>query len=99
MGNFFRSTLMFAALGVTVIPASAGLVTVPKGEFIKESEAGSALMNGNENAKDLVQTVGMLAQVVPGVPEPSTWVLMLLGFGAVGFAGYRAKQRRESIAA
>jgi hypothetical protein len=26
---------------------------------------------------------------VSGVPEPSTWVMMLLGFGAVGLGGYR----------
>ena len=96
MGNFVRGTLLFAVLGITAIPASAGLVTVPKGEFIKESDAGSAVMNGNEDVKDLVQTVGAVA---PGVPEPSTWVLMLLGFGAIGFAGYRATQRRESTAA
>ncbi len=28
---------------------------------------------------------------VPGVPEPSTWAMMLLGFGAVG---YRMRRRR-----
>jgi PEP-CTERM motif-containing protein len=24
-----------------------------------------------------------------GVPEPSTWAMMLLGFAGLGFAGYR----------
>ena len=29
-------------------------------------------------------------------PEPSTWVLMILGFGAVGFAMRRAVRRSEA---
>lgn len=32
---------------------------------------------------------------VPGVPEPMTWALMLLGFGAVGFA---LRRRRDQTA-
>jgi hypothetical protein len=28
---------------------------------------------------------------VSGVPEPSTWAMMLVGFGALAFAGYRRK--------
>ena len=31
------------------------------------------------------------------VPEPSTWAMMLIGFGALGYAGYR--RRREPRAA
>jgi hypothetical protein len=27
--------------------------------------------------------------VAGGVPEPSTWAMMLLGFAGLGFAGYR----------
>jgi hypothetical protein len=30
---------------------------------------------------------------VDGVPEPSTWAMMLLGFAGLGFAGYRASRR------
>jgi hypothetical protein len=32
-------------------------------------------------------------EVLPVVPEPSTWALMLLGFAALSFAGYRASRR------
>jgi hypothetical protein len=35
----------------------------------------------------------------PAVPEPSTWAMMLLGFGGVGFMAYRRKPKRSSIAA
>lgn len=33
-----------------------------------------------------------------GVPEPSTWAMMGLGFAALGFAGYRARKPRVAIA-
>jgi hypothetical protein len=38
-------------------------------------------------------------EVVPvaGVPEPSTWVMMLLGFAGLGFA-FRQSQRDVSMA-
>lgn len=32
----------------------------------------------------------------PSVPEPSTWALMLLGFGATGFAMRRSRKVPES---
>jgi hypothetical protein len=35
--------------------------------------------------------------VTPGVPEPSTWALMLLGFAGLGFAGYR-RSRKSGVA-
>jgi hypothetical protein len=35
-----------------------------------------------------------------GVPEPSTWAMVLLGFAGLGFAGYRqAKKKGASFAA
>jgi hypothetical protein len=39
---------------------------------------------------------GTLAVITLGstsVPEPSTWAMLLLGFGGLGFAGSRAKAR------
>ena len=34
--------------------------------------------------------------VTPTVPEPSTWVMMALGFGALGYAAIR-KAHREAF--
>jgi PEP-CTERM motif len=36
---------------------------------------------------------------VSGVPEPSTWAMMLLGFAGLGYAGFRqrAAMRRKSV--
>jgi hypothetical protein len=36
--------------------------------------------------------------IASSVPEPSTWALMLLGFGALGYAGYH-RARKPSAAA
>ena len=36
---------------------------------------------------------------IAGVPEPSTWAMMLLGFTGLGFAGYRATRNSVTIAA
>jgi PEP-CTERM motif len=35
--------------------------------------------------------------VTPGVPEPSTWAMMLLGFGGLAFFAAR-KRRRVALA-
>ena len=32
------------------------------------------------------------------VPEPSTWVMMVLGFAGLAFAGYRASHRNAMVA-
>jgi hypothetical protein len=37
--------------------------------------------------------------VLTSVPEPPTWAMMLLGFAALGFAGYRSSRNAASIAA
>lgn len=36
---------------------------------------------------------------VTGVPEPSTWAMLVLGFAGLGFAGYRRNKARVSFAA
>ena len=34
---------------------------------------------------------------IPGVPEPGTWAMMLLGFGAAGFAVRRSRRRKTLV--
>jgi hypothetical protein len=37
-----------------------------------------------------------LIQSEPPIPEPSTWAMMLLGFGGLGFLGYRQTRKRQA---
>lgn len=52
------------------------------------SIAGSAGPNGSYN--------GTLSFVAGAIPEPSTWALMILGFGAIGF-GMRRKKKQAQV--
>ena len=38
------------------------------------------------------------SQITGGVPEPSTWAMMLVGFAGLGFAGYRQTKRKDGVA-
>lgn len=45
-------------------------------------------------AQDRKQEIGNFAatlHIAPAVPEPSTWVMMILGFAGVGFVAYRRR--------
>jgi hypothetical protein len=44
-----------------------------------------------------VEFTNITSSVTPSAPEPSTWVMMALGFGALGYAGFR--RRNANIAA
>jgi PEP-CTERM motif len=38
-----------------------------------------------------VEFTNATTSVTPSIPEPSTWVMMALGFGALGYAGFRRR--------
>jgi hypothetical protein len=39
-----------------------------------------------------VEFTNATTSVTPSIPEPSTWVMMALGFGALGYAGFRRRK-------
>jgi hypothetical protein len=55
-------------------------------------------LSTNKYVGDLLDNV-VVATVSSGVPEPSTWALMLLGFVGLGFAGYRSSKPRLTLRA
>jgi hypothetical protein len=84
---------------------STGLLYVPEGYTSGTLLSGSATYD-NQTFASLGLKPGNYVYtwdsdpvtVNVGIPEPSTWALMLLGFAGLGFAGYRSRTA-ASIAA
>jgi hypothetical protein len=53
----------------------------------------------NSGAYSIFFSEGFAGAGVGGVPEPSTWAMMLLGFAGVGFIAYRRKSKPALMAA
>jgi hypothetical protein len=60
-------------------------------QIVVDGFAGSATLNQGQQAGNTATNFGSVQ--VPGVPEPATWGMMLIGFGAIGAAMRR--RRRE----
>ena len=54
-----------------------------------------------QNNEDITQVRAVLTDftitAVDGVPEPSTWAMMILGFAGVGFLAYRRRNHKAAI--
>jgi hypothetical protein len=89
------------SLSVTVTGALAGGGTVSDSYTIGDGFQTYSFSNLN-NVTSLTFTASPDGYVaidnIHAVPEASTWVMMLAGFGALGFAGYR-RNKTASIAA
>jgi hypothetical protein len=71
---------------VTVDVTGMGPVTYNDTGHVLDTNGYDFAYNGSNESFQwrLIGTSG-----TPGVPEPSTWAMMLLGFAGIGFAGYR----------
>jgi len=74
----------------------SGGTTTPINSLQIFSQDGS-FITGNSDGFDGV-TYALVPQV-SGVPEPSTWAMMLLGFAGIGFMAYRRKSKPALLAA
>jgi PEP-CTERM motif len=55
--------------------------------------------SGNTTFDFAIDNVTFNQPLSGGTPEPSTWVMMVLGFAGLGFAGYRASRKGVAFAA
>lgn len=101
-----KTDLIFSATSVSTDPANLGLVTAGFGFDPLTTQGDPAGTGGNDglyafyNPQNCTpcQAPGDFPSftsvtVSPSVPEPSTWVMMMLGFAGVGFAAYRRRNR------
>jgi PEP-CTERM motif len=73
-------------LGTVTGPAGSGFVDAPVSLTL------SATQDGGPGNTITVSFTNATTSVSPSIPEPSTWVMMGLGFGALGFAGFRRRK-------
>lgn len=85
-----------------VVGRSATLVTFDPGmidELRIFSTGGSAPSGGGSSAGAVFDDFTYSRSAVTGVPEPTTWAVMTLGFGAIGGAMRRRRKTMSSISA
>ena len=79
------------SIGVTLL----GTVTGPPGSGFVDTPVSltlSATQDGGPGNTITVSFTNATTSVTPSIPEPSTWVMMALGFGALGYAGFRRRK-------
>jgi hypothetical protein len=95
------TTPAFVTYGGVSFTTSADVYNIGFADPIYNIEQQSTNPGGTINPGDIfVPLTGFTVTAVSAiaaVPEPSTWVMMILGFGALGFMGYRRRGSQPSI--
>jgi hypothetical protein len=95
LGGDFALGQMFYHMAYGMAPPSA-LDLVGGGSDLGSSGAGAAGGSSYGSGVSVVDTqfpVDPGGFSLPAVPEPSTWVMMMLGFGGLGYAGWRGSRK------
>ena len=72
--------------GATLTP----FFDIGKGDVLTLNSTLAGALSSIYGIPDLTgATIGTATVSISSVPEPSAWAMMLLGFGGLGFAGYR----------
>jgi hypothetical protein len=95
-GKICNGPLTFTASGATASdpfiigsPTGGGLFAGDNIAFVGDLSIAGGVSNCNPTSTTACTGDVGSSLVATGVPEPSTWAMMLLGFLGLGFAGYR----------
>jgi PEP-CTERM motif len=83
------------------IPAPADLQSWTRDQFLDPDwlRVGTDIVGAVGNPPTITQFNAAFSLSGSVVPEPSTWVMMLLGFAGLGFAGYRQARKTHPATA
>jgi hypothetical protein len=89
-----------ADLGTQTLPSNPGndssLLTL--NQSLGEGSYATAFIHDGRNWDATANSGAILEDGPPGVPEPATWAMMILGFGAAGVALRRRKTELPQVA-
>jgi hypothetical protein len=98
-GNNILSTGFFSTNNAGVLGTLYGeLLTGSVNFYVNDVDPFDNFYDFKQGVEGSLINVGTGPVVVPGVPEPSTWAMMLVGFAGLGLAAQR-RRRREAAAA
>ncbi|WP_246450616.1 PEPxxWA-CTERM sorting domain-containing protein [Sphingomonas rhizophila] len=102
-GDDFSGTFTGGATPTSTpgISDTSWLFTIAGGTGRFEGASGTFSGTGTTDARSRpsIVSINFLGDInAPAVPEPSTWGMMLLGFGGIGWALRRAPKRIRAIA-
>jgi hypothetical protein len=66
-------------------------------QYVSDAEAYVAEHPDAPLLEGLVSPEGAQALAISAVPEPSTWAMMILGFGGIAFVAYRRKAKSGAL--
>lgn len=89
--------LVFTAADFTVTPQGISLVTSAIPIVGSDSVFSSVTFNGTAPGQPLAYN-GNITFEASAIPEASTWALMILGIGAVGFAARKSRKTTVRVA-
>ena len=95
-GNFFQ-VLDLSATGSfnpTFLTANGGTTALARTALVAGLDRGQAYFNIHTSA---FRAGEIRADLVPAIPEPATWLMMIVGFGAIGGA-MRVARRKQPVA-
>ncbi|WP_213773881.1 PEP-CTERM sorting domain-containing protein [Bradyrhizobium sp. dw_78] len=85
---------------IEAISAPFGGQGIFAGNFLFFTGDGSDIRPGLDfEYGSVFGTVAVSGPMVAAVPEPSTWVMMILGFAGLGFLAYRQSRKRTVVLA